>query len=427
MAPERDAEGDSPSQRGGLVISTARVDEMDETERREEGLQPDSQRLHGPAGMRAAQVVPPVSSTSKCFQCTAVLLQRCGSAVQYLRGILCWRPTGTIQWTAAQVHMGSMGAVECLAAQGTRHCGAGCDSAQPSQLSETRCSAALGCTVCRDGTGFREGGQAPQGAGCPPWGGDPLPGTLSRCDSRTETSPAANQQASRASGVLYCFIRALFQSIRCQVGVVCVLIAHTVSHTSLPPLPSPKIRAASPCPLFFDPPTRLGCVRSLIIIPQPPAAIIPYLFVNLPPRICLASFFFPFRRLFLSLLVSPSPASRLAIQAARRVCASDRGPSRRSFSTFDTPFPRIRRDKIIRQHHPAPAALNPPAAALAPSTADPQNEHPLERACLPAIQPLTTFYFSSSSSLEHWPRPSASTHCHAATNFDSNLETTVDD
>jgi len=44
MAPERDAEGDSPSQRGGLVISTARVDEMDETERREEGLQPDSQR-----------------------------------------------------------------------------------------------------------------------------------------------------------------------------------------------------------------------------------------------------------------------------------------------------------------------------------------------------------------------------------------------
>lgn len=31
-------------------------------------------------------------------------------------------------------------------------------------------------------------------------GGDPLPGTLSRCDSRTETSPAANQQASRASG-----------------------------------------------------------------------------------------------------------------------------------------------------------------------------------------------------------------------------------
>jgi len=65
--------------------------------------------------------------------------------------------------------MGFKGAVECLAAQGTRHCGAGCDSAQPSQLSETRCSAALGCTVCRDGTGFREGGQAPQGAGCPPW------------------------------------------------------------------------------------------------------------------------------------------------------------------------------------------------------------------------------------------------------------------
>jgi len=124
----------------------------------------------------------------------------------------------------------------------------------------------------------------------------------------------------------------------------------------------------------------------------------------------------------LSLACQPS-----AIQAARRVCASDRSPSRRSFSTFDTPFPRIRRDKIIRQHHPAPAALNPPAAALAPSTADPQNEHPLERACLPAIQPLTTFYFSSSSSLEHWPRPSASTHCHAATNFDSTLETTVDD
>jgi len=146
-------------------------------------------------------------------------------------------------------------------------------------------------------------------------------------------SLAVLQFISRAYivGVLYCFIRVLFQSIRCQVGVVCVLIAHTVSHTSLPPLPSPKIRAASPCPLFFDPPTRLGCVRSLIIIPQPPAAIIPYLFVNLPPRICLASFFFPFRRLFLSLLVSPSPASRLPSKPPA-------GSAPRTAARLDAPF-----------------------------------------------------------------------------------------
>ncbi|OAQ89613.1 hypothetical protein VFPFJ_06027 [Purpureocillium lilacinum] len=42
MAAERDAEGDSPSQRGAFVISTWRVDEMDEIGHREGGIRPAS-------------------------------------------------------------------------------------------------------------------------------------------------------------------------------------------------------------------------------------------------------------------------------------------------------------------------------------------------------------------------------------------------